>query len=167
MTTRSTATRAKVYAQANDSIGTYVKPFEGTGDPDNHYGLLSKAILTPAQAVTSYSENDQIDSIGRYNVVVRCRALNQPAVGPQFSYSVQIIAHEQFSGYDPASMTHTIDNSITNATPHASTGVALTSFTNNNTAGKSTALTTIDLYNNSSTASAEPVSYTHLTLPTT
>lgn len=150
--TRSTATRAKVYAQGNDSIGTYVKPFEGTGDPDNHYGLLSKAILTPAQAVTSYSTNDETESIGRYNVVVRCRGLNSGATLP---YSVQVIAHEQFTGFNPASMTHTIDSSIANATAHASTGVALTTFTNNNTAGKSTALTTIDLYNSSSTASAE------------
>ena len=158
--TRTSQNKIRVYAQGNDSIGTYVKPYDTTGDADNHIGMLSKAMDTPVNAVVSYSEQDQISSIGRYNVVVRCRGLNSGATLP---FNVQIIAHEQFTGYNSSTTTHVIDSTVPYTTAHASSLVSIGTFTNNNTSGKSTELTTIDLYNNSSTASTEQAVTTDLT----
>ena len=67
-------------------------------------------------------------------------------------FSAQIIAHEKYTAL-AANATHVIDASVSVTSLSSNIGSTLDTFTNNNVAGKSTALNAIDLGNSGATAS--------------
>lgn len=85
--TSSSQNKIKVYDQGNDSIGTYIMPFDTTSD--ENYGILSKMVEQPAAQATTFNATAGTKRIGSYNIALRVRGSTAGR-----DYSVKCVAHE-------------------------------------------------------------------------